>query len=499
MRYRNTALAAAVIIALVAAPLISLSFQTPDPYYLIYGSTLCPHCKALKEFMSIEFPNNYGFCPINTDESCATLYQLIHAFLGLPMNGTYAAVPFTLVVREGKLVSIVIGEDENRTFWESFRPGDRVSIYLGPYLRGYLSTNQTLATDLFVKPAMIENATLRSAATKLVTAFIYAYASYIMFDSAGEAGTAKLMNETKNMILVAYQRIVDDLLENKAPERSSLNILENASDQAKRAGEEGTDDRGRAFAHEAALNIIEALRTLENTSSNGAGGGAGGQVPQSSEITAALLMAVGLASIDAFNPCFLTLYTIVLLSVAAAAARPGGSTRRLLSTGLSFTAAVFIGYYIMGVGLSVIFESVPSYVFPAIAFIAGAWMIFDGLRSRGECKVCRDSEKYSVASAAAAFALGLTATFTLLPCTAGPYLFFTSMASGFDIVARLGLLVIYNAVFVLPLLIILAAVVAAVAKVEGIKEWVARNSYMVTIAGGAALIGVGVYVLAFLH
>lgn len=489
-----------MITALVAAPLISLSFQTPDPYYLIYGSTLCPHCRALEEFMEREFPNNFGFCPVNTDYSCATLYQLLHAYLGLPMNATYAAVPFTLVVREGKLVGIVIGELEDRTFWESFESTDKVSIYVGPELRGYITTNQTLATELFVKPAMIENSTLRLAATKLVTAYLYAYASYIMFDSAGEVGMAKLMNETKDMILSAYLKIVNELLDNKVPDEDSLSLLENASEQAKRAGEEGTDDRGRAFAHDAALNIIEALKTLavSNPSNNGGNGSAEPPVLQTGNIVAALLTAVGLASIDAFNPCFLTLYAVILLSVAAASTTQGRPTKKLLAVGLPFTAAVFIGYYIMGVGLSVIFENIPRYVFPAIAFIAGAWMIYGGLRDRGECKVCREGERYSAASAAAAFALGLTATFTLLPCTAGPYLFFTSLASGYDMITRLGLLAVYNIVFVLPLFIILVAVAAAVTRIEKIKEWVERNSYKVSVAGGAALIGVGIYTLAFL-
>ncbi len=495
---RRIVVLAVVMLAIIAAPLIGLSFQTPDPYYLIYGTTVCPHCKALHQFMETEFPNNFGFCPINTDDSCAMLYQLLHVFLGLPMNSTYAAVPFTLVVRDERLVGIVIGEMENRTFWESFEPTDRVEIYFGDYLRGYITTNQTLATELFVKPALIENASVRLAVTKLVAAYLYAYASYIMFDSAGEVGMAKLMNETKDMILIAYARIVDEILDGKNIDPDSLKLLENASEQAKRAGEEGTDDRGRTFAHDAALYLIESMKTLSGSGTNN-NGGSEPPMPQTGNIVAALLTAVGLATIDAFNPCFLTLYAVVLLSVAAAAATPGKPIKKLLAVGLSFTAAVFIGYYLMGVGLSVIFENVPQYVFPAIAFIAGAWMIYNGLRDRGECRVCREGEKYSAASVAAAFALGLTATFTLLPCTAGPYLFFATIAAGFDLMTRLGLLVIYNIVFILPLLVILGAIATAVAKVEGIKDWVAKNSYKVTIAGGAALIGIGIYTLFFIH
>jgi len=499
LRHGTAALAAALMAALIIAPIITLSFQIPDPYYVIYGSTLCPHCRALHQFMDEEFPNNFSFCPINTDDACAMLYQLLHAFLGLPMNSTYAAVPFTLVVRDGKLVGIVIGEIENKTFWESFKPTNRVDIYFGNYLRGYITTNQTLATELFVKSAIIENSTLRSAAAKLVAAYLYAYASYVMFDSAGEIGMAKLMNETKDMILKAYVAIVDELLDGRAPDGHSVELLQNATENAKRAGEEGTDDRGRTFAHDSALYIVEAVKILAGVNVGNENNNGSVPAPGSASVAAALITAIGLASIDAFNPCFLTLYAIILLSVAAAAAAPGETTKKLLAVGLSFTAAVFIGYYMMGVGLSIIFEKVPHYVFPVIAFAAGAWMIYSGLRDRGDCKVCREGERYSVASAATAFVLGLTATFTLLPCTAGPYLFFTSLASTFDLTTRLGLLVIYNIVFILPLLVILASVAAAVAKVESIKEWVARNSYKVSIAGGAALIGIGIYTLATLH
>lgn len=77
-----------------------------------------------------------------------------------------------------------------------------------------------------------------------------------------------------------------------------------------------------------------------------------------------------------------------------------------------------------------------------------------------------------------------------LPCTGAPYLaIITILSTNFNFTAFL-MLVLYNIVFVLPLIVILI-LVAKGAKLPAIKEWKQQSRGLMRLAIGLLLVGLG--------
>ena len=86
--------------------------------------------------------------------------------------------------------------------------------------------------------------------------------------------------------------------------------------------------------------------------------------------------------------------------------------------------------------------------------------------------------------------LGIFVAGVELPCTGAPYLAILLLLSqNFDFAAFL-MLVLYNIIFVLPLIIILLLVYFGV-KVQNIKRWKMKNRAYMRLATGLTLIFLG--------
>ncbi len=230
---------------------------------------------------------------------------------------------------------------------------------------------------------------------------------------------------------------------------------------------------------------------------------------------------VVLALSDSINPCVMYIYTALLLGaviasgVSASGVRKRRSRRvklgrRVALTGTAFILAVFTGYFILGLGLVSVFRYLPTVVLSAVALGFGIWVIYSALARRycppdgsRECKEGRFDRilihrllSRAEASIPTAFLLGLLLSFTLLPCSAGPYIVFTGLVSKLGLLNSLGLLVLYNAVFITPLAVILGIVVKT-SEVRGVREFVSKyGNYLLLIAGGV-LIAIGFYTLFY--
>ena len=81
-----------------------------------------------------------------------------------------------------------------------------------------------------------------------------------------------------------------------------------------------------------------------------------------------------------------------------------------------------------------------------------------------------------------------------LPCTGGPYLAITTLLSqNFNLVA-VYLLIIYNIIFVMPLLAILLLVFFG-AKIYHVKQWKMRNRALMRLAIGILLVALGILLM----
>ncbi len=218
------------------------------------------------------------------------------------------------------------------------------------------------------------------------------------------------------------------------------------------------------------------------------------------DLLSALGFLIPLALTDSVNPCTFVLYATLLISTSAS-----GSRGRVATAGLAFIAAVITGYFLLGVGLSEATSFLPPWLVFAVAIAYATYIILRsirGLRGGGR-EVCREGDEECRAGRLAAFfgrnagvlaayGIGLLASFTLLPCSAGPYIAFAMMISTQSLTTRLLLLIIYNLVFVAPLIAILAAMLG-ITRLSAIKDKLVRYQAQVSLASGVLMLAVAAF------
>ncbi len=214
-------------------------------------------------------------------------------------------------------------------------------------------------------------------------------------------------------------------------------------------------------------------------------------------------LLVGLALADAVNPCTLYIYTLLLIAAALAAGygmevKRSEIVRKPLLCGLAFVAAIYSGYLALGLGLTAALRIVAehTWIFGLVAIAFGSWTIVTGIakKSRVVAKgTVLDLLHRASVSPMLSFALGLLLTFTLLPCSAGPYVVFTGLLASYPLASALGYLALYNLVFVSPLLAILIIVVLTM-RVTGVQQFILEHSSELSILAGSLLIAIGIYV-----
>ncbi len=174
-------------------------------------------------------------------------------------------------------------------------------------------------------------------------------------------------------------------------------------------------------------------------------------------------LVVGAASVDAVNPCAFAVLIILIATVLTS-----GSRKRALLSGLAFSLAIYISYLLMGLGVykalaSVKFSHWFMIIVGSLAIILGILNIKDyfwygkgllmevPLSWRPKLKTIIRS----VTSPLSAFLVGILVSLFLLPCTSGPYIVILGMLSQKETFkAALGWLLLYNFIFILPMIII---------------------------------------------
>ena len=96
-----------------------------------------------------------------------------------------------------------------------------------------------------------------------------------------------------------------------------------------------------------------------------------------------------------------------------------------------------------------------------------------------------------ITSPKGAFAVGLAVTLFLLPCTIGPYIIAGGILSALDFMSAMPWLVIYNAVFISPMLGITLAIYAGVSRVEDVSGWKDRNIRYLHLVSGVIILLLG--------
>jgi cytochrome c biogenesis protein CcdA len=220
-----------------------------------------------------------------------------------------------------------------------------------------------------------------------------------------------------------------------------------------------------------------------------------------------LTAVVFAAAVDAINPCAFAVLILLITAVLGA-----GERRRVLYAGLAFSLAIFISYYLMGVGLYSAVEAAGATqaLYVAVGVLAiliglfnlkdylwyGKWFVMEvPLAWRPTLKRLMQG----VTSVPGAFLIGFLISLFLLPCTSGPYIVILGLlAKTATRSSALVWLLLYNMVFILPMIAITAAVYFGVTTTERAEQWRTQHLRVLHLIAGVIILFLGAAMLTTL-
>lgn len=208
------------------------------------------------------------------------------------------------------------------------------------------------------------------------------------------------------------------------------------------------------------------------------------------------------AAIDSINPCAIG---VLILMVSVILSNPRNTTRQLLVTGSAYILAIFLTYLIAGLGLVYFLTTIPIAIAEYLSIAVAALVIIAGLLEMkdyfwyGKGFSLQIPHKFAdkikdmssrKTTIGGVMLLGAFVAAVELPCTGAPYLaIITILKVNFNWTA-FALMVLYNIIFVAPLIVILL-MVAGGAKVSDVKKWKEENKGSMRLMLGLLLVGLG--------
>ncbi|MBI4119273.1 MAG: hypothetical protein HY456_00310 [Parcubacteria group bacterium] len=219
-----------------------------------------------------------------------------------------------------------------------------------------------------------------------------------------------------------------------------------------------------------------------------------------------LLPLVGVAAlIDSINPCA---FSILILTIAFLFSI-GKFRSGILKIGSSYIAGIFIVYMLIGLGIlqTLHLFNTPHFmakVGASLLIALGAINLINQffpsfpiklrIPHAAHRKMAELMEKGSIPTA---LLLGGLVGLCEFPCTGGPYLMVLGLLHDQATYLKgLGYLLLYNAIFILPLVIILL-ISSHEALLEKVKSWQQKESGLMRFGVGIAMIVLGVIIFFF--
>ncbi|MCD6414975.1 MAG: hypothetical protein J7L23_05110 [Candidatus Diapherotrites archaeon] len=215
---------------------------------------------------------------------------------------------------------------------------------------------------------------------------------------------------------------------------------------------------------------------------------------------------ISLAAVDAVNPCALAVLTLMLLAILSYNPK---DKKRVLLAGFAFTFSVFVTYIFYGLVIIKSFQLVQALtsfrlilykLLGAGAFLLGLlnlkdfiWYKPGGLFTEMPLSLRPTVKKLinGITSPKGALVVGFFVTVFLLPCTIGPYVIAGGILSAIGLVETLPWLLLYNLVFVLPMVVVTLIVYAGFTTVKDVSGWKDKNIRYLHLVEGAIMAGLG--------
>lgn len=213
-------------------------------------------------------------------------------------------------------------------------------------------------------------------------------------------------------------------------------------------------------------------------------------------------LVIGSAAIDSINPCAIG---VLILMVSVVLGSGKGSAKRLLTVGGAYIFAIFATYLIAGLGLVYFFSEIPIVIAEYLSLFVGALVIMAGILEIKDyfwygkgfslqipTYFAKKIHEYSTekTTIGGVMFLGAFVAAVELPCTGAPYLaIITILRIDFNWVA-LAMMVLYNFIFVLPLIVILI-MVATGTKISDVSKWKEESKGSMRLFMGLLLASLG--------
>lgn len=226
---------------------------------------------------------------------------------------------------------------------------------------------------------------------------------------------------------------------------------------------------------------------------------------QKTELT--LTKVLSLAAVDAVNPCALAVLTLMLIAIVTYNPK---KRKNLLLAGLAFTLSVFVMYLFYGLVIIRFFQLIKVLtnirlwlykMLGLVAIILGILNVKDFLFYRpGSLGTempmsLRPKVKKiisGITSSKGAFGAGAFVTVFLLPCTIGPYIICGGILCPLSLIEALPWLLLYNLIFVLPMIVITTACYIGFTTVENVSGWKEKNIRHLHLIAGLIIFGLGI-------
>jgi rhodanese-related sulfurtransferase len=219
---------------------------------------------------------------------------------------------------------------------------------------------------------------------------------------------------------------------------------------------------------------------------------------------------LALAAADAVNPCALAVLLLMLTTIVF---YNPGNRRAVLFAGSAFITSVFVIYFLYGLVFVKFFHLVQA--LSAVRFwlfrgLAIACIVFGALN-------IRDFVRYKpgglgtemplllrprvqkilsrITSTRGAFLTGVFVTIFLLPCTIGPYIIAAGILSVYDMIQTAPILLLYNLIFILPMIAVVGVVYFGLGRVRDVYLWKEKNITKLHLIAGCIILGLGIAML----
>ena len=210
------------------------------------------------------------------------------------------------------------------------------------------------------------------------------------------------------------------------------------------------------------------------------------------------------ALVDSINPCAIGVLVLLITYLLKMRENRG----RMLMAGTVYISTVYVTYFMAGIGLLYSIQKFglaePVGVAVGVLVIIAGFVEIKDFFWYGQGLSLHIPVRFSAAihkwakkgTFPAMIVLGAMVSAVELPCTGGPYLAITALLSKNFNLQALYYLLIYNFIFVLPLIVILIATYLGTS-VKEVKQWKTKYRKWMRLATGLLLIGLGILLIMY--